>query len=162
MPKNRSCGSTAKRLPSRSLSSLAYARTARRCCSRADRLLRFAARRLRMASVARPRQRPRSAHRQQACAADRPAAPCSSTPSSCHQQCSAWRAAPRSPRLPCRHQHTPGAPRTRLPVWRRGRQGYGEPGLAQMSSSPSIMAWMNSRTRSRTPPSIGSNQLSKR
>src|SRR6266542_947771 len=31
-----------------------------------------------------------------------------------------------------------------------------------MSSSPSIMAWMNSRTRSRRPASIGSNQWSKR
>ena len=38
-----------------------------------------------------------SGRRQQACAADRPAAPCSSTPSSCHQVCSAWRAAPQAP-----------------------------------------------------------------
>ena len=45
----------------------------------------------------RPGRRPRSGRRQQACAADRPAAPCSSTPSSCHQVCSAWRAAPQAP-----------------------------------------------------------------
>ena len=45
----------------------------------------------------RPGRRPRSGRRQQACAADRPAAPCSSTPSSCHQVCSALRAAPQAP-----------------------------------------------------------------
>ena len=39
---------------------------------------------------------PRSARRRPACAADKPAAPGSSTPSSCHRRCSAWRAAPRS------------------------------------------------------------------
>ena len=43
-------------------------------------------------------------------------------------------------RLPCRHQHTPGAPRTRLPVWRRGRQGYGEqgqsPSITRLTSQP--------------------------
>ena len=33
--------------------------------------------------------------------------------------------------LPCRHQHAPGAPRARRPVRRRGRQGHGEPDLAQ-------------------------------
>jgi hypothetical protein len=30
-----------------------------------------------------------------------------------------------------RHQHTSGAPRACGPVWRRGRQGHGRPGLAQ-------------------------------
>jgi putative transposase len=33
--------------------------------------------------------------------------------------------------LPCRHQHTPGAPRACRPVRRRGGQGHGEPDLAQ-------------------------------
>ena len=28
-------------------------------------------------------------------------------------------------------KHTPGAPRACSPVWRRGRQGYGQPGVAQ-------------------------------
>jgi putative transposase len=32
---------------------------------------------------------------------------------------------------PCRHQHPPGAPCARLAVRRRGRQGHGEPGVAQ-------------------------------
>jgi len=30
-----------------------------------------------------------------------------------------------------RHQYAPGAARARRPVWRRGRQGHGEPDLAQ-------------------------------
>ena len=38
-----------------------------------------------------------SARQQQVCAADRPAAPCSSTPSSCRRGCLASRAAPQAP-----------------------------------------------------------------
>src|SRR6266516_1016695 len=33
--------------------------------------------------------------------------------------------------LPRRHQYTPGAPRARGPIRRRGRQGHGQPGVAQ-------------------------------
>src|SRR6266516_3162455 len=33
--------------------------------------------------------------------------------------------------LPGRHQYTPGAPRARGPIRRRGRQGHGQPGVAQ-------------------------------
>src|SRR5450830_1044437 len=33
--------------------------------------------------------------------------------------------------LPCRRQYASGSPRACGPVWRRGGQGYGEPGLAE-------------------------------
>jgi hypothetical protein len=38
---------------------------------------------------------------------------------------------------------TPGAPRARLPVWRRGRQGHGEPGSARLIT-PGDYATLNS------------------
>ena len=107
-----------------------------------------------------------SARRRPACGADRSAVSCSSTPSSCrlgvepgprkldfgppegpHQRTQTM-AMPVGPVTPTGLSASP------LDCERRPYRGR----ISAASNSPSTVAWMNSRTRSRTPDSIGSNQ----